>query len=157
MTWTLIIVLIIIGFLFLLLEILVIPGTTFVGAIGMVSMATGIWQAYIVYGSTAGHLTLLSSVVLGLIGVYYALKGGTWKKAMLDANIDSKVNLVDQTELAPGTRGKSISRLAPMGKASFNGKFYEVQSVSGFVDENTEIEIIKIENNKIIIKTLTNT
>lgn len=157
MTWTLIIVLIIIGFLFLLLEILVIPGTTFVGAIGVVSMAIGIWQAYVVYGSTAGHLTLLVSVLLSCIGVYYALRGKTWKRAMLDTNIEGKVNTIGVDEIEPGTKGKTVSRLAPMGKALFNNKFYEVQSISGFIDENTDIEIISIENNKIIIKPLTNT
>lgn len=157
MTWTLIIVLIIIGLLFLLLEILVIPGTTFVGAIGIISMVIGIWQAYEVYGATAGHLTLLATLLFSAFGVYYSLRGNTWKKAMLSSSIDSQVNTLNIEEIAPGMKGKTVSRLAPMGKAIFNDKYYEVQSASGFIDENTEIEIIRIENNKIFIKPLTNT
>ncbi|MCD4697285.1 MAG: hypothetical protein K8S16_13695 [Bacteroidales bacterium] len=151
MTWTIIAVLIIIGFLFLLLEILVLPGTNVAGIIGFVLIAIGIWQAYY-YGTLAGSLTLGGSVILSVIFLYVALKSGTWKKASLKKSINSKVNLVDIKRIKTGDTGKTISRLAPMGKAYLNGEYYEVRSNGELIDEGKEVEIIKIDNNKITVK-----
>jgi len=70
---------------------------------------------------------------------------------MLETEIDSRVNVPDK-ELAVGTEGQTISRLAPAGKAVFNGSTEEVFSQQEFIDENQPVVIIKIEGNKIIVK-----
>jgi membrane-bound ClpP family serine protease len=152
MTWTIIAVLIAVGFLFLLLEILVLPGTNIAGVIGFVLLAIGIWQAYAVYGGTAGTMTLLSTLLLSGVALYFALKSKTWTKAALHKNIDSKVNTVDPEKIKAGDKGQTVSRLAPMGKAVFGGDYYEVNALGQFIDPGTEIEVVKIENNKITVK-----
>jgi membrane-bound ClpP family serine protease len=152
MTWTIIAVLIAVGFLFLLLEILVLPGTNIAGVVGFVLLAIGIWQAYAVYGGMAGTITLLSTLFLSALTLYYALKSKTWSRAALNKNIDSQVNLVDANKIKSGDRGKTVSRLAPMGKAEFGGEYYEVNALGQFIDPDTNIEVVKIENNKITVK-----
>lgn len=152
MTWTIIGVLIAVGFLFLLLEVLVLPGTNIAGVLGFILLAIGIWQAFAVYGGLAGTITLLVTLLLSGVTLYYALKSRTWKKAALNKNIDSKVNLIDTEKIKPGDKGKTISRLAPMGKAEFAGEFVEVTTMSQFMDPGVDIEIVKIENNQIIVK-----
>ena len=152
MTWTIIAVLIAVGFLFLLLEILVLPGTNIAGVVGFVLLAIGIWQAYAVYGGMAGTITLLLTLLFSAVVLYYALKSKTWKRAALDKSIDSRVNVIDLEKVKSGDRGKTISRLAPMGKAEFNGEYYEVNAMGQFIDPGTEIEIVKIEYNKITVK-----
>jgi membrane-bound ClpP family serine protease len=152
MTWTIIAVLIGVGFLFLLLEILVLPGTNIAGVVGFVLLAIGIWQAYAVYGGIAGTITLLSTLFLSAVSLYFALKSKTWTKAALHKNIDSKVNVVDADKIKSGDKGRTVSRLAPMGKAEFGGEYYEVNALGQFIDPGTEIEVVKIENNKITVK-----
>jgi membrane-bound ClpP family serine protease len=152
MTWTLIIVLIAIGFVFLLLEVLVLPGTNVAGVIGFVLLAIGIWQAFAVYGGTAGTVTLLITLLLSGVLLYFALKARTWKRVALHRNIDSKVNIIDEGRIRIGDKGKTVSRLAPMGKADFGGEYYEVMTMSEFIDPGVEIEIVKIEHNKITVK-----
>jgi membrane-bound ClpP family serine protease len=152
MTWTIIAVLIGVGFLFLLLEILVLPGTNIAGVVGFVLLAIGIWQAYAVYGGMAGTITLLVTLFLSAVALYFALKSNTWNRAALHKSSDSKVNLVDADKIKSGDRGKTVSRLAPMGKAEFNGEYYEVNALGQFIDPGTEIEVVKIENNKITVK-----
>jgi membrane-bound ClpP family serine protease len=39
-----------------------------------------------------------------------------------------------------------------MGKAEIKGEFYEVKTLSQFIDEGSEIEIVKVENSKITVK-----
>lgn len=154
--WTFIIILILVGILMLLLEILVIPGSGVAGIIGFGLMIAGIWMAYSREGTQAGHITLAITLGVNLIGLLLALRSKTWKKAMLSTAIDSKVRTIDPTQLNVGDKGKTISRCAPMGKATFNNKFFEVSAQSEFIDEDVEIEILRINGNKIIVKQIKN-
>ncbi len=152
MTWTIIAILIVIGFLFLLLEILVLPGTNVAGFIGFALVAVGVWQAYATHGNLAGSLTLGGSVIFSGVALYYSLKSGTWKRAALKKSIDSKVNVIDETKIKIGDSGKTVSRLAPMGKAIINSIYFEVKTQGEFIDEGTNIEVINIDFNKITVK-----
>ena len=136
----------------LLLEILVIPGSGVAGIIGFGLMVAGIWLAYSREGATSGHITVGITLGLSFIILLLALRSKTWNKAMLSTQINSKVNTIDRAILNIGEKGKTISRCAPMGKAVFNDKFYEVSAYSDFIDEGKDIEIIKISGNKIFVK-----
>jgi membrane-bound ClpP family serine protease len=150
--WTIISVLILVGLLMMILEILVIPGSGFAGVIGFVLMAAGVWLAYTRVGVMAGNITLISTITINVVGLILALRSKTWKKASLDAVNDGKVNKIDAQNLLVGMKGTTISRCTPMGKAVFNDKYYEVSTLSEFIDEGIEVEIIRVSGNKIYIK-----
>ncbi len=152
MSWTVIIVLIVIGLVFLLLEVLVVPGTTVVGILGFVLMVIGIWQAYTLYGKPAGHYTIAATVLATIIVLVIALKSKTWQRLMLKSKIDGKVNIVEESKVKVGDSGLTITRLAPAGNARINNVLYEVHSTGTFIDEGTEILIVKIDQSKIIVK-----
>jgi len=153
MLW-LVIVLIVIGILLLLLEVLVIPGTGFAGIAGFGSIIAGVWVAYAHLGTSTGNIVLLATIAVNVIAIWIGIRSKTWKKAALVSTIDGKVNTMEYADLKVGDVGKTISRCVPMGKAEFNGNFVEVDARVDFIDPNTKIEIIKIDNNKIYIKTL---
>jgi len=136
----------------LLLEVLVIPGAGVAGIIGFALMVAGIWLSFSREGTQEGYITLAVTVVLNLVIILLALRSKTWKKAMLSTSIDSKVRTIDLQKIHIGDKGKTISRCAPMGKAIFNDTFYEVSSYSDFIDQEQDIEIMKISGNKIFIK-----
>jgi membrane-bound ClpP family serine protease len=150
--WTVIIILILVGILMMLIEILVIPGSGVAGIIGFGLMIAGIWIAYTNEGATAGHITVGVTLGSSLIFLIVALRSKTWKKAMLSTEIKGKTRVIDAETLKVGERGTTISRCAPMGKALFGEKFYEVSAYSDFIDEEKEIEIMKISGNKIFVK-----
>jgi len=152
MSWVVIATLIIIGLIFLILEILVVPGTTVVGIVGFILMGIGLWQTYIVYSTPIGHYVLGGSLLLTLGALGLSLRSKTWNRAMLHTNINSKANVYDLTKINIGDAGKTVSRLAPMGKAIINDEYYEVRSSGEFVDQETEVEVTKIEFNKIYVK-----
>jgi membrane-bound ClpP family serine protease len=93
-------------------------------------------------------IIILMFLILGIL-LFFRFK--TWKPLMLETEIDSKVNVPDKN-IAVGMVGKTISRLAPGGKAIFETGTEEVFSQQEFVDENQQIVITKIEGNKIIVK-----
>jgi membrane-bound ClpP family serine protease len=152
MSWLLIAVFIVLGLAFLVLEILVIPGVGVAGVIGFALISIAVWQSYAQYGSTAGHLVLAGTFVLTLITLVLSLRNKTWKKIALSAKISSKVNVVGAEAVHLGDQGVTTSRLAPMGKALINGEFYEVRTTGAFIDQQEDIIVEKIDNNKIYVK-----
>ena len=152
MYWLLVTVLILIGLIFLVLEILVIPGAGFAGVVGFVLIAVGVWQAYSHYGSPVGHLVLGGTIVLTLLTLIITLRGKTWRRMMLTSESDSKVNVVDADKVKVGDLGRTISRLVPGGKALINGEFYEVRTQGDFLDQETDIVVERIDHNKIYVK-----
>ncbi|NCA85012.1 MAG: hypothetical protein EOM83_05475 [Clostridia bacterium] len=152
MSWTIILVLILVGLLFLILEILVVPGTTVVGIVGFILMAIGIWQTYAFHSTTTGHYVLASTLVLSIAAVALSLRSKTWDRAMLHTELDGRANMRDLAKINIGDEGISISRLAPMGKALINDEYYEVSSPGEFIDEGKAIVITKIEHKKIFVK-----
>lgn len=152
MHWLLILTFILIGLIFMVLEVLVIPGFGFAGVIGFILVALGIWQTYAAYGMIAGHLVLAGTFVMTVLILVLSLRSKTWKKLSLSAEIDGKVNIIDLEKVKVGDMGKTISRLAPMGKALINGEYYEVTTTGDFVDQHTEIIVTRIDHNKIIVK-----
>jgi len=153
MSWLIILLLIIGGLSLLILELLVVPGTTVVGIIGFILMAVGVWQAYVVFGSFMGTLVLLATIILSAGGFYLSLRSNTWKKAGLEKSILSKVN-TDAQKLKVGDQGTTTSRLNPMGKAFINNDFFEVSTFGDFIDNNVSVKIVAIEGSKVMVEKL---
>ena len=156
MGWLVIITLIVIGLIFLLLEILVVPGATVVGIVGAAMMAFGVYSAYSAHGTVAGTYTLGGTLILSVGALALALKSNTWKRAMLGSELTSRVNIVEADKVNPGDEGIAITRLNPMGKAMINDEYYEVTSKDNLISENTEIVVTKVDGNKIIVKSKSN-
>jgi membrane-bound ClpP family serine protease len=152
MYWLMVSVLILIGLIFLVLEILVIPGAGFAGVIGFILIAVGVWQSYAHYGVPTGHFVLAATFLLTVLTLIFTLRGKTWKRMMLSSESDSKVNVIDPEKLKVGDTGKAISRLVPGGKAIINGEFYEVRTQGNFIDQETDIVVERIDHNKIYVK-----
>ncbi len=153
MIWIFILALILIGLFLLVMEILVIPGTGVVGIIGIAMVVFGIYLTYTNYGNLAGNFTLGGTFAFSIIILIIAIRSKTWNMFSLKSTIEGKVNVHNENFIKIGEIGKSISRLAPMGKANFNGKYFEVSSTGDFIDEGKEIVIVKIDHNKIYVKT----
>ncbi|MCB9192470.1 MAG: hypothetical protein H6602_12470 [Flavobacteriales bacterium] len=146
--------LLILGILLLLLEIIFVPGTTIVGIGGLIVLAIGIYLAYVSVSTMAGHISLASSVAVVFLALIVLLKGETWKRVALDNKLEGKGVESVEGLLKVGDTGKTISRLNPIGKAVFEEKIVEVATSGDFVSENVEVEITKIEGNKIRVKTV---
>jgi len=151
MSWLLIIILIVLGILFLLLEILVIPGTTLAGIVGFGLLFVGIWQAYVSKGTVEGHITLGSTVVITLVTLYYSFKAGTWRRMALKTTVDGKMDQLEGININAGDIGMTVSRLAPSGKALINNEIVEVHTYGEFIDQDREVRVSSVKDNKIIV------
>jgi membrane-bound ClpP family serine protease len=152
MSLPIILTLITIGLLLLLIEILILPGIAIIGLSGIGLIIIAIYNAYNILGIEVGHTILASTVIGSILIIYFALKTNTWKKLMLKTELKGKVPNLAENLIKVGDNGTSSSRLAPIGKAFINDQFVEVESVDGFVDENKNITVVRIEGNKLYIK-----
>lgn len=151
-----VIFLIILGILLFLVEFLVVPGITIAGIGGAISIITGIALSFYYQGPTTGLIVLICTAVLIGITVVFMLKAGTWRRLMLNKSVEGKVDFVrmDEGRLKIGDKGKAITRLNPMGKVMISDEYYEAKAQDKLIDQNTEVEIVKIESNRLIVKQL---
>lgn len=151
MSWFLIITLIVIGLLFIVLEVLALPGGV-AGIVGGALVVVGIVLTYQNYDAIYGHLVLAGTLVFSIIMVVVFIRSKTWKRFTLSDELKGGVNMDDKNTVFVGDKGKTISRLAPMGKVEINDRFYEVYTHGEFIDQNVQIEVSKIKENRIYVK-----
>ena len=150
-----IILLIVLGIFLFIVEFLLVPGVTIAGIGGAILMAVAVYFAYTTHGNTVGNYTLVATLVLTVGGGAYVLRAKTWRRLMLHRDIDSKVEVgLEEDKIKVGDRGEAITRMAPVGRVLINGIIVEGKSQRGFIDQHTPVEVIKVLNTQVIVKSL---
>jgi membrane-bound ClpP family serine protease len=145
----LVLAVILVGLVLILLEVLVIPGVGVAGILGAMLIIGGVVLAY-TKSMAFGHAVLAFSAILSAISFYFSLKAKTWNKVSLNDSIATRVNELNGIEV--GNTGIAVSRLVPIGKAEINGLEFEVESVEGYIEEQSKIKVVAIEANKIYVR-----
>ena len=149
----LVITLILVGIVLIIAEILLIPGVGVAGILGLLSMGGSCWYAFYEFGNvTGGIVTGVTALVLVAFAVI-VLRAKTWKRMTLDTRIESKVNQVS-VELHVSDKGRTVTRLAPMGSARFDDEIVEVKALEGMIAPDVEVEICMIEDDKIYVRSV---
>ena len=149
-----IILFIILGLVLLLIEFAVIPGITIAGIGGFLLLIGSVYIAFKSYGTAVGFVTLAIVLIAAPTMIFYFFKSRSGKKMILESQINGKVETIDEEKIKVGDIGKAIGRLAPTGKVKINGEVVEAQSTGLFIDQQTEVKIIKVLSNKIIVEPL---
>ena len=149
---TIILIILAIGLLLTIVELFFIPGTTFVGVLGVVFSVAGIIIAYEHFGAEIGLYILLSTSVVKLGILYWSLHIKAWNKFSLKSAITSRVN-GDRTEgLIIGQTGTAITTLRPFGKGEFMNRQIEVKTTGPYLENGASIRIREITDNQIIVE-----
>lgn len=146
-----IIVLLVLGALFLMAEIVLLPGVTIGAILALGSYAGAIYLGFVYYGTTAGVVVIAVTLLLSLITVIFSLRAKTWQKLSLQKNIDSVSSELPEHSVEVGAHGVAISRIAPMGTIEVNGKRYEAKS-DLLIDQREEVEVVGFENFSVLVK-----
>ncbi|MFN3265615.1 MAG: NfeD family protein [Deinococcales bacterium] len=152
-------ILFIAGLLLIMAELLLIPGTTIVGLLGAGSIVASI---YLQFGQNFGMVAGIAAIAGGL-GLGLAL----WKlpkSTLLNRSIFLNTTLADMgtgTAMAgggmphklEGRYGSAVTDLRPSGVANIEGERVDVVSDGEFVKAGTMLEVIRVEGNRIVVKT----
>ena len=144
--------LLLLGITLVIVEIIFVPGTTLVGVLGFICLIGGIYLVYDGYGTKYGHISLIGTGSLIILMIVYSLKSNTWKGLALDQQITSKVNDDVEFNIIEGCIAVTISNLRPSGTIEFENEQFEAESEGEFIDANTTVKVVKINNKQIIVK-----
>ena len=151
----LIITLILLGLLLVLAEILLIPGVGIAGVLGLLAMGGSCAYAFMEMGNMTGIIVTSVNAVLLVALIIWVLRAQTWKRLSLETNIDSKA-VVPEVEVSVGDKGRSVTRLAPMGTVRFGDNSVEVTSMEGLIDPGMDVQVVAIEDAKIYVSIVNN-
>lgn len=154
MEWTIVLSLVIIGLGLVVIEVIFVPGTTFVGVAGFVLVVVGVGLSFRYFGNLAGWLTAAGSATGAGLSLYFSFKGGVWARFSLKNTMDGKVNEGEMEGLKTGTEGITLSALRPMGKAELQDRTYEVKTMGTYLEAGTRIRVMQILSHQIIVEPL---
>ncbi|MBR5076330.1 MAG: serine protease [Bacteroidales bacterium] len=153
--WWIVVTLLVLGVILMLVEMLLIPGIGVAGFLSLGSLGAACWYAFTAISTTAGWWTSLAAVLLLGVMVFFILRAKTWRRFELKTEVTSHTGA--EAELVKvGDRGVAFTRLAPMGTGRFGAVSCEVKSHDNtMVAAGTPVEVVAIEENKPIVKPIT--
>ena len=152
MSVTAIILLIIFGIFLFLVEFLIVPGITVAGIGGAILLGIGVYLAFEFHGARVGGYVLAGTLTGIIITLIISLRSGTWKKLMLNTNVEGNTYNQESETIKPGDTGVALTRLNPIGKAMINEIVVEAKSTGNYINEKAEIVVVKPEGSKFIVK-----
>ncbi len=154
MDWITVAVLLLFGLVFVVAEVVFIPGTTLVGLVGFLLLAAGVWLGYRDLGTPTGHYALGISAVLVALVVYIGLRPKNLARfALTDVN-NTRVRDARNPDVQPGTTGRTLSALRPAGTALFDDDRREVVTRGEFVPAGALVRVLGIEQNRIVVESV---
>lgn len=155
--WFSVVILLVVGIVLIVVELIFIPGTTIFGIIGLVLTIVAVALSFVNYGNILGFGVLGIAFVLLGVTLFFSLRTGAWDKLSLKTSSRSRVNEETKHNIWKGDRGTAISTLRPSGKVEFKEITVEVSTLGQYVDAGTEVEVVDVQPNKILVEPILNT
>jgi membrane-bound ClpP family serine protease len=153
-----VIILIVLGILLFVIEFLLVPGVTIAGIGGLILTVFGVYKAFNDFGTTIGIWVLIGTLMLSVFVIAMSLRARTWSRLMLRTDIKGTVNTdISEEQIKAGDRGKTLTRLNPMGKVEVNGIVREAKSLEGYINVHSIIEVVEVEGTRISVKPIKET
>ena len=131
-----------------------VPGAV-LGILGGLAMLGGCALAFYHYGAGGGAVaTAVAFVLLGLmlyIEFVWLPRTRAGRRLFLHHAIDAKSQPPVAEATVVGQRGEAVTTLAPSGYIVVAGRRYEAYSQSGFVPRGAAIEVVGVDNFRLIV------
>ena len=113
--------------------------------------AGGLFYAY--SGQYADRQCNIGGIIACVRGLFHLVVASkSLQPGGFETDIDSKLVSSRDLGIVPGDEGLTLSRLAPIGKARINGITVEAKSMDELIDENTPVEVIRVDGYNVIVK-----
>ena len=148
-----IVLLIFFGLLFLVAELVLLPGVSIGAILALVCYGSSVYLAFRDFGPVTGTVVILVILVLSVIATVVSLRAKTWQRFSLKQEIrSSSMPVIPAEELQVGDRGVTLSRLSPMGKVEIGGRIYEAKSTDVYIDQRSTVEVVGFENFNVVVR-----
>ena len=148
-----IVLLVFFGLLFLVAELVLLPGVSIGAVLALVCYGSSVYLAFRDFGPVTGTVVILVILVLSVIAPVVSLRAKTWQRFSLKQEIrSSSMPVIPAEELQVGDRGVTLSRLSPMGKVEIGGRIYEAKSTDVYIDQRSTVEVVGFENFNVVVR-----
>jgi membrane-bound serine protease (ClpP class) len=137
-------------------ELILIPGSTIVGLLGIGSILASI---YLQFGNqfplVASLTVILSGVGLGLAFWLLPRSSVMNRVLALGTSLEGTTATGPQSDIQPGLVGRygqAVSDLRPAGVANIEGERLDVVSDGEFVTAGTRLEVVRVEGRRVVVK-----
>ena len=151
--------LLIVGAVMMIVEMFV-SGFGFFGIGGIISLIAGV-VVRICQGLNINQSLMLILIVFAFFIVVFMLMvwgaqyGILGKTGLFErrTTLSTDFNRADkQLRRLVGKNGKTVSKLDLGGQAKIKGKIYDVMSISSYIEPNTNIKVVEIKDNTIMVR-----
>lgn len=150
--WWITVSLILAGILFMLIEILLVPGVGIAGLFSLASLGASCWYSFTYFDSTVGWMVTVIDICILIITLVVVLQARTWKRFELDTAMESQ-SRSEVYCLHVGEQGIARTRVAPVGMGKFRDITVEIKSYdNSIIASGTPIEITEIVDFQAIVK-----
>jgi membrane-bound serine protease (ClpP class) len=150
------------GVALLLIEVLVIPGFGFAGILGIVALVAALVMSVVGSGATPEFFmfaaarivfSLLVALAASFVMLRYMPRTRFGRQLILDTGLATEPE-GDRRWL--GKRGRASSPLRPAGIAEIEGERVDVVSEGELIEAGTEVEVLRVDGNRIVVRRATN-
>ncbi|MFH0924842.1 MAG: hypothetical protein V1872_04290 [bacterium] len=161
MNWSLIVILLLmLGMFFLLIEIFIIPGFGLVGIIAFVLLGGGTYLAWAKLDSQIAILTTVGSILSVIFSIWFLTKSKYGKKMVLQKVVGGDLKTIQGRKevegkdipISVGMVGVARSNLRPSGIGEFAGIRLNILTDGIYIKSDTKIKIVKIEGKKFFVE-----
>lgn len=150
--WFLVFSLILLGFVFLALELFVIPGFGLMGILGLLCLGAASYLSYTKLNPLVGVIISVFSIVVIILLIRIFPKTTFWKKMQLEKTAAGYSATREGLESLAGKEGVTLTPLRPVGTAIIEDKRVDVVTEMGMVDKDKKIVVVKVEGNRVVVK-----
>lgn len=140
------------GFVFVLVEIFLIPGIGFAGVFGAGLICVGGGLVWIEHGIAAGLVTIMGSGMVSLVLVWGFWRSGAAKRFVLQTTLDDDGDGQDRRSELVGRSGVATTSLRPAGQAEIDGERYDVVTDGTFVEGGVAITVASVEGFSLVVE-----
>lgn len=149
------------GILLVFIELLILPGFGAAGIPGclliFIGFSVALWKFGWETALTATGITFVLVIPLAIIGLSVLRKTPVIQTFILSATENKEAGFqAPPSELVSlvGKSGKTLTPLRPAGAALINGHRVDIVTQGEFVEPETDIEVILVEGNRVVVRSL---
>ena len=150
------ILLVFVGLGLIAVEVYLVPGLTFVGIGGALTILGAVVYAFVLSGPAGGLVMALGSVALGGGMFYLMWETGAWDRFILAADLkrDDEADSREQDARSRylGRTAIAVTPLRPGGIVEIEGERLEVQTEGEFIAAGSDVRVVAMDRRRFFVR-----
>jgi membrane-bound serine protease (ClpP class) len=145
--------LLVLGFIFMGVEVILVPGFGVIGLVGLGALGGGCYVLWQAAGPLAGVLGVVCSLVLSVLMVWSFVRSKRARKLILEQEVSGIATGAERLEPLIGREAEVLSPLRPSGIVGIDGERYDgMLKDGGFMEKGSRARVVGSEHGQIVLE-----